>query len=569
MIRIVIFLALASLLALGAAWLADRPGEISVTWLGWQIETSIMVAVVALMLVVVLAVLSWSLLRAVWRSPHSLRNFVRRRRGARGDLAISRGLIAVGAGDLRSARKYAGEAFRLKSGEPLALLLNAQAAQLAGDRPAADQAFRAMAERNDTKLLGLRGLFVEARRREDFSAARNFAEEAARTAPNLAWAGQAALEFRCAAGDWDGALDALERNYKNRLLDKPAYRRQRAVLLVALALEESDRDRARQHALEAVKLAPTLVPAAELAGRMLIEQRKQRRASKIIEKAWQANPHPDLAQVYAYLRIGDSARDRLARVQSLAEMVPGHVEGAIAVARAAIDAHEFTVVRTALRPLLEQPTQRVAELMAELEQTESGHEGRAREWMARALRAPRDAAWTADGFVSERWLPVSPVSGRIDAVQWKAPMAAIAGNGASLDGHERAPMLDSTLSQAIPPAELEGDDHVAPSAQTDQGPPFALPPQATNAARRLNVTQTDQTASRTGESAARSAANSTPKSTAMIRRSDAISPEEKPVAPVIPLVHAPDDPGPDPTAEPEIRSEPPADTSWWRIRLFK
>lgn len=531
MIRIVIFLALASLLALVAAWVADRPGVISITWLGWRIETSIMVATLALMLVVMLALLLWSLLRAIWRSPHSFANFVRRRRGARGYRAISRGLVAVGAGDLRSARKYAAEAGRLRSGEPLALLLNAQTAQLSGDRPAADLAFRTMAGRDDTKLLGLRGLFVEARRREDLSAARSFAEEAARTAPDLAWAGQAALEFRCAAGDWDGALAALERNMRNRLIDKAAYRRQRAVLLTAsaLAIEESDRDRARAFALEAVKLAPTLVPAAELAGRMLVEQRKQRKATKIIEKAWQANPHPDLAQVYAYLRVSDSARERLARVRALAEKAPGHVESAIAVARAAIDAHEFTAARNALKALLDRPTQRVAELMAELEQAESGHEGRAREWMARALRAPRDAAWTADGYVSDRWLPVSPVSGRIDALQWKVPLAAIGGNGARIAADDRAALIDAPLPQALPPPEVAGREG---AARADK--PVTRPAAAT----------------------------------AMVRRGDTVSPAEKSVEPVIPLVHAPDDPGPDPAAEPESRPEPPADT-WWRIRLFK
>ena len=208
------------------------------------------------------------------------------------------------------------------------------------------------------------------------------------------------------------------------LIDKPA-QRQRAVLLTAsaLAAEETDRDRARALVLDAVKLVPTLVPAAELAGRLLAEARKLRKAGKIIEKAWTANPHPDLAQVFAYLRFGDTARDRLARVRSLAEKAPGHVESAIAVARAAIDAQEFAVARNALKPLLAEPTQRVAELMAELEHADTGNEGRAREWMARALRAPRDPAWTADGFVSDRWLPVSPVSGRLDALQWKVPPA--------------------------------------------------------------------------------------------------------------------------------------------------
>jgi len=172
-----------------------------------------------------------------------------------------------------------------------------------------------------------------------------------------------------------------------------------------------------------VKLAPSLVPAAELAGRMLGESGELRRAARIVEKAWQDNPHPDLADTYAHLRPGDAARERLARVQTLALKTPGHIEGTLAVARAALDAQEFAVARAALEPLLQAPTQRVAVLMAALEQRESNNEGRAREWMARALRAPRDPAWTADGFVSDRWMPVSPVSGRLDAFQWKVPLA--------------------------------------------------------------------------------------------------------------------------------------------------
>ena len=138
--------------------------------------------------------------------------FVSHRRGVRGYLAISRGLIAIGAGDARAARRDADEVERIAPGEPLALLLNAQVAQLSGDRAAAEHAFRAMAERDDTKLLGLRGLFIEAQRRRTICAARAYAEEAANVAPSLGWAGQAALEFRCAAGDWAGALAALDRN---------------------------------------------------------------------------------------------------------------------------------------------------------------------------------------------------------------------------------------------------------------------------------------------------------------------------------------------------------------------
>jgi len=49
--------------------------------------------------------------------------------------------------------------------------------------------------------------------------------------------------------------------------------------------------------------------------------------------------------------------------------------------------------------------------MAQIEAAEHSDEGRVREWMARAMRAAGDPVWTADGVVSDRWLPVSPNGG--------------------------------------------------------------------------------------------------------------------------------------------------------------
>ncbi len=292
MIRVVFFLIVVGALSLGVAWLADRPGDVVVTWQGWRIETSLMVLASAVLAAMAVLALLWTVLRAVLNSPFTLFNLLHRRRGERAYEAISRGLIAVGAGDLLAARKHSAEAKRIAPAEPLALLLHAQAAQLAGDRDSADRAFRAMASRADTKALGLHGLFVEAQRRGNVASARAFAEEAVRTSPVLTWAGKAVLEFRCATGDWAGALAFLEST--KRSLDKAIYQRQRAVMLTAraLAVEETDRDNAKAFALEAAKLSPTLVPAAALAGRMLAEGGELRKATRILNKAWQAHPHP-------------------------------------------------------------------------------------------------------------------------------------------------------------------------------------------------------------------------------------------------------------------------------------
>src|SRR3984885_9478313 len=427
MYRIILFLVLIALAALGAAWIADQGGDVALSWHGWRAQTSLPVFALALGATIVAAMLAWTILLALWSLPKRIRRSRRERRLARGRHAITQGLLAIGHGDSASARAHAEVARRHAADDPLALLLHAQSAQLDGDRDGARRAFHAMAERDDTRLLGLRGLFIEAQRADDPVAAVGIAEEALKLAPASTWASHAMLGFRCARGDWNGALAILDNNLASGLIDKPAYQRQRGVLLTAraLELEKVDRDLSRDSVMEAVKLAPTLVPAAVLASKYQSEAHQVRRSMRIVEAAWLAHPHPDLADAYAHVRLGDSARQRLVRVETLAAKAPGHLEGALAVARAAIDASEFARAREALAPFIAGPTQRVAMLMVELERTEHGDSGRARTWTLRAVRALHDPVWTADGYVSERWRPVSPVSGRLDAFQWQTPVAAL------------------------------------------------------------------------------------------------------------------------------------------------
>jgi HemY protein len=542
MIRVVLFLVTLALIATGFVWFADRPGDVAVTWMGYRIETSLMVAALAVAALVVFLMMVWSVARGIMRSPEQVSLFFRHRRAMKGYLAISRGLIAIGSGDTRVARKAADEAARLSPGDPLMLLLTAQSAQLAGDRIGAERAFHEMARHDNTKLLGLRGLYIEAQRRNDSAAARRVAEEAAKAEPSLTWAGQAVLDDRCANADWAGALNALD--HMKGGLEKSDYRRKRAVLLTAraLALQDIDRDAARAAALDAVKLAPDLVPAAALAGRRLAEAGDHRRAGKILVGAWRLNPHPDIAGAYAHLRPGDSARARLTRVQSLADKVPGQLEGALAVARAALDAQEFAAARAALAPYLSAPTRRVATLMAEIEETEHGDEGRVREWLGRAMRAAGDPVWTADGVVSDRWLPVSP-NGRLDGYQWRVPLAEIG---------MTHPVIDAA-PPPLPEPKVETKSVMKPEAEPEAAKPAPIV-----------LPVSDEKVIDAAPAPAEQAAPKPP-----------VKP--LPIEAVIPLVHAPDDPGLDTGVDSGLDRDPvpetvtpPGAVAWQRIKqLFR
>ncbi|HEY8380775.1 MAG TPA: heme biosynthesis HemY N-terminal domain-containing protein [Microvirga sp.] len=549
--RALVFIGLLCVAAFGAVWLAERPGSVMVTFGGYELQTSVAVAAIGLVGIALALALLWSAVSALIRLPSRLTFASRARRRARGYDAVSRGMVAVGAGDSIAARRHANEASRLLGEEPLTLLLKAQAAQVSGDRAAAESAFSRMMDNGETRVLGLRGLFVEARRRGDSAAASRHALEAARLAPAASWASDAVLEMRCAERDWRGALAAVDRRASLGLLDKATSRRHRAVLLTADALDRAERDPkgALNSALDALKHAPDLVPAAALAGRMLSHRGDLRKAAKIVETAWKAQPHPDLADTYLNLRPGDSGLDRLRRAETLQRLSNHHPEGRLAVARAAMEAREFPRARAALETLAaERPTMRVCLLMADLDEAEHGATGRGREWLARAARAPRDPAWIADGVVSDRWAPISPVTGRLDAFIWQSPPDVLVAPELALHDEVTAdldeePKFLPPLPPAAPAAATAPVDTVpapepAPVTEAKLQPHAKPMEKANEDAPPLDPVATVLVVP---DTAAEPAAKAEPEASSKARTNGAHPVEPAPV--VFPMDHPPDDPG--------------------------
>ncbi|MGH6835623.1 MAG: heme biosynthesis HemY N-terminal domain-containing protein [Methylocella sp.] len=423
MFRALFFLVVLLILALGDAWLVEQPGQIMLTWQGYRIETSFLVGLGILLAVVAALVVAWIILSSVLRFPSSTSVANRARRREKGYAALSRGIIAVGIGDAQLASKAAAEVQRLLPDEPLALLLTAEAAQLTGDHRGVETAFKQMTRSDHTRLLGLRGLHAHAHRRGDLELAHQFASSAHDIAA-LPWTATAVLERHVAAKDWQSALAVLETS--GNLIDRATRDRQRAVLATAIALgkEQTTPDAALPLARSAIKRAPDLVPAVALAARLLARSGSVRKAAKMIEAAWPLAPHPELAKLYLDLRPGDSNADRLARARILAKLSPHDPESRVALAAAAIVACDFATARATMLPMIEgdaRPTVRMCLLMAEIEEAEHGESGYAREWLARASRAPRDEAWIAGAVMSDQWLPASPETGKLDAFVWRRP----------------------------------------------------------------------------------------------------------------------------------------------------
>ncbi len=552
MLRLLLYLIVVGALGAAAAWLAGNPGQLAITWLGYRIETSVFIAIAALLLGLALALLLWSALRGIFGAPGRLIARMRERREQRGRDALRQGIFAVGAGDAQLAARYASEARQVLDNEPLTKLLRAQAAQISGDHATAKRIYETMLDDDETRLMGLHGLFLEARRENRIEAAEQFAAGAVEIRPGLPWAAEALFELQCRKGDWSGALETLASMRQNKLVDRKTADRRRAVLLTAQAqaIELTNQEQAGKLAQEAHNLAPDLVPAAEIAGRVLAAQGHVSRAARLLAKTWELSPHPDIALTYAYVRPGDSPRDRLNRVRALTRNNPDHVESRVAVAAAAVDAHEWNEARKALEPLLEErPSRRVCTLMARIEAGDTRNAGLVREWLARALRAPRDPAWVADGVVSDRWAPLSPVTGQLDAFEWRIPMERVAPADqdalpleiAELDRLER---LEQTHRADVgPPADHSNEPAILEAVDQEDTPseepeaPSPEEPEREAAPRSLSTTDEPAEASEQNPQRAE-------------RRS--LQPAETVVFPL----RAPDDPGPEATEIDDERISP-------------
>lgn len=491
MISLLVRFVLLILVAILFAWLADQPGDLKLRWLGYELETSLMAAVIMLAGLTLGIWITWSVLLWVLDRPGAFGGWFKSRRQRKGKQALSSGLIAVASGDGEAAQTHARTATAILGDDPMVKLLDAQASQLRGDNVRVRQLFEEMSEQPETRLLGLRGLHTDAVRQADMARARALAEEAVRINPKVSWAGKAVLAYQSTSQDWAAISRTIDIQKSASLIDRKTANLKHAVVLTAQAIEAESKNPEDGYdlALRAHKLDPSLVPAAVIAARHATADGSLRKAAKIIEKTWNLTPHPDLADAYGHVRSGDSALDRLKRIKSLVAK-SGGIEGAVALATAAIDALEWKTAREALSAYAhDRPQARICGLMAEIEEGEFGDKGRAREWLARAVRAPRDPAWTADGHISRVWLPVSPVSGELGGFKWKVPVEGIAYEDpdiATEDHDDTVPGDDAiaiTAAEAADPPEdvLEPEEEVI--VQKDDEPVEDIPAEADDAAK--------------------------------------------------------------------------------------
>ncbi len=432
MIRTLIYFSLVAV-AIAVAYLLViiEPGEIAVQWLGWQVQTSIAIAILALIFLCALAAVvyhGWRLLRRAPRDFWNQQGHERRNRGYR---ALSHGLVAVAAGDPHEARRWAKKAEKLLDDQPLSRLLSAQAAQLSSDAETARLHFEKMLEAPETRFLGLRGLLMQSLRDGDDAAALEYLRQAKDLRPDTPWVIDHLFEVAQRRGDLKTAEQAALAAARYAVWPREDAYRKRAVLLTARAeraAAQGDATTALQELEEALKSVPDLVPAAVLRARLEGARGKERRGAKLLETAWKRQPHPDLAEAYLALRPQETPLSQVKRIEKLTAGAPDHLESRVARGRAALAAELWGEARKHLQ-LAGGPhaDRRVCRLMAEIEQREHDNREAAHDWLRRAEQADLEPMWVCDtcGAATRNWTADCGQCGSFDSLTWRSPLQAL------------------------------------------------------------------------------------------------------------------------------------------------
>ncbi len=461
MIRLAYWLIVSLLVTAGIAWLISLPGTLTIEFLDFRMQPRLGIAAFLAVAGVVLIILVWGIVKRIIAAPYYIARRSRERRKDAGYMALSDGFIALQAGDANRARQLAREARGNLPRNAAAQLLEARADLALGDMHSAREHYRALITNRKTALAALSGLYDQARQQGRPDAALTFAQKAIDISPQAPWAREAVFDDLTRNGRWDDASRMIADEQAVTREEKTRKRRRQAVVEAARAqlAEGTDPHAALEHALAALKLVPDFVPAALIAARIYSNRNEARRAMSLLRRVWRATSHPDIATLFANSVPGVSAVDRLKRIKELIDTPPPNKASALVLARASIDAFDWVGARQALAGYSNaNPSQAVCLLMAEIEEGQSGDKGKARDWLNRAVRAPRDPVWTADGITAEEWEPLSPVTGKLDAFEWRVPTSAVA---------TRTGAMAALPETAPPSAQAE--------VEKPQGGPLALP----------------------------------------------------------------------------------------------
>lgn len=459
LVKILVFVVVVIAATFGVIQLLETSGEVRISVANTEFTLTPLVALVGL---VALLFAFWvtlkllSLLVAIFRflngDETAISRYFDRSRERKGFEALSEGLMALASGESRTAMAKAARAEKFLKRPELTNLITAQAAEQSGDTRKAADVYKRLLTDDRTRFVGVRGLMKQKLSEGDTDTALKLAEKAFALKPKHEETQDVLLKLQAGNEDWSGARKTLNAKLRHGTVPRDVHKRRDAVLAVSEAkdiIADGNTIQAREAAIEANRLSPDLIPAAIMAARGYIDQGKARYAVRVLKKAWDVQPHPDLAAAFAEIEPSETPAARIKRFMGLVKSTPDHAETKMLMAELNIAAEDFPGAKRALGDLATSaPSSRVLTIMAAIARGEGEDDAVVRGWLAKALTAPRGPQWVCDNCqqVHGSWEPVCTNCQSFDTLSWRAPPESAT---PAAPGAEMLPLIVGAIEKTV------------------------------------------------------------------------------------------------------------------------
>lgn len=427
MIRLLFTLSFLAALALGASWLANHPGEVTVFWLDWRIDTSFAAFALIALLTAFAAVLVLSSLRRLVQAPRRFMRWRTSRHYAQGLQAVTEGVAALMIADTPLAIKNTKRAQELLGSQPITLLMQAQVAKLQGDDEKMVDLLESMLNHPETQFLAARSLADHAIKRRSVSGALPYAQQAADLHPGDAQAVIGLLAIYLRLERFDEASLLLQRGLNKRALLRSQQRRlmsyvhwQQATKL----LEKSDAALALHAARQAHKLNKDFVPYAALLARCYWKNGDEEAAFQLIRQMWKHQPHPDYLSLFFDIYTDNGVDVLLKKAEKLTAANKNHELSHLLLAQAYAKARKWSAARNAAKEALalrENPV--TLSLLSDIENGEYGDFDAAHQWLKKASEAPTEVGWRCSNCNTHHasWHSLCSACGAVGTIEMQPP----------------------------------------------------------------------------------------------------------------------------------------------------
>ncbi len=361
----------------GLLYLQD-PGVVGITWLGYEIQLTAVLAFLLLLLFFFIFILLGQCLSWLLRIPMKWLSFFRRSQKRKAKAELLDLLSFYEAETFTEALKHQEKASPYLMTHPFFLWISGNIFEKSENHLEAEKCFLTLTENPRTAFLGLKGQIRAAMHRRDVKTAYELLIRAQKVNPTSPWVLKHLLALTREQKNLKEAETLVLRLEDLGYIAADESKKQMAHLLYQQALECKSSETDKEVLLrQSHFLNPSSSEVTEALAFLLQKQGHITYALTALEATWALTPTQSLGDLYIKIASPKTPLEAFQEAQTLVKNNPQHPESLLLLARTALQAKTWGEARTLLTSLLkEKPSWDAYGLLAILEWEEK-HDGKA------------------------------------------------------------------------------------------------------------------------------------------------------------------------------------------------